>query len=93
VFLIVDRIIDDVVVEVLRKSFSDLFHGRFESGITPDEVNWQYDSGDPGLKRQIRNGWKSNRAIASTVTRANLGQTIANLSGWLGTRLMIDNIV
>ena len=63
-FLVVDKIIDDATVDKLRSSFDRLFRGEFETGITPDEVNWQQDDGDPSLTRQICNGWKADRAIA-----------------------------
>lgn len=31
------------------REFEDLFSGRFEPGVNPDEVNWQRGSGDPSL--------------------------------------------
>ena len=78
-FLIVEKLIDDDTVEVLRDSFDRLFRGEFETGITPDEVNWQEQTGDPTLTRQICNGWKANLPIARVVTRADIGKAIATL--------------
>ena len=46
-FLVVERLIDDDTVERLRDSFEALFQGEFETGVRPDEVNWQEGSGDP----------------------------------------------
>lgn len=92
-FLIVERLIDDAAADALRERFECLFRGEFETGITPDEVNWQEDSGDPTLTRQICNGWKADRVIARTVTRPDLGRAIAQLGGWPGTRIMIDNVL
>ena len=40
-FLVVEKLIDDDTVEVLRESFERLFSGEFETGVSPDEVNWQ----------------------------------------------------
>ena len=40
-FLLIDRLIDDASVIALRSSFDRLFRGEFETGVTPDEVNWQ----------------------------------------------------
>ncbi len=92
-FLILDRIIDSQTVSELKKSFTRLFNGEFETGITPDEVNWQFHNGDPTLTRQICNGWKADRTIAGVVLREDFGQMLAQLGGWPGTRIMIDNIL
>lgn len=92
-FLIVDRLIDPGRIPGLHRAFDDLFHGRFETGVRPDEVNWQAGESDPGLTRQICNGWKANREIARVVLDAALGEAIASLAGWSGTRIMIDNVI
>ena len=92
-FLLVEQLIDEDTVEHLRESFDQLFRGEFETGITPDEVNWQEASGDPGLTRQICNGWKANRAIANVIMRPDIGKAVAQLAGWPGTRVMIDNVI
>lgn len=91
--LVVDRLIDDDTVERLRACYERLFRGEFETGVTPDEVNWQEGTGDPSLTRQICNGWKADRDIADVVLREDLGRAIAELGGWPGTRIMIDNIL
>lgn len=92
-FLVADRLIDQSLLPGLHAAFENLFRGRFETGVRPDEVNWQYDDGDPDLTRQICNGWKADRAIARVVLDASLGETIARLGGWNGTRIMIDNVL
>ncbi|UCH41276.1 MAG: phytanoyl-CoA dioxygenase family protein [Gammaproteobacteria bacterium] len=92
-FLIVDRLIETDLVPRLQQAFADLFHGRFETGVRPDEVNWQYEDGDPSLTRQICNGWKANREIARVVLDESLGRAIAGLAGWPGVRIMIDNVI
>lgn len=92
-FLIVENIIDEQTIESLRHAFDQMFDGQFETGILPDEVNWQSSSGDPSLTRQICNGWKANRHIAATVLRADLGESIAQLGNWPGTRIMSDNVL
>ncbi len=91
--LIVDRLIDDETVETLRACYDRLFRGEFETGVTPDEVNWQEGTGDPSLTRQICNGWKADRDIAEVVLREDLGKAIADFGGWPGTRIMIDNVL
>lgn len=92
-FLMIDRIIDEATVEVLRGEYERLFRGEFETGITPDEVNWQAGKSDPTLTRQICNGWKASRAIASVVLREDFGRAIAKIGGWPGTRIMVDNVL
>ncbi len=91
--LIVDRLIDDETVETLRACYERLFRGEFETGVTPDEVNWQEGTGDPSLTRQICNGWKADRDIAEVVLREDLGKAIADFGDWPGTRIMIDNVL
>jgi len=92
-FLILDRLIDQATVPMLHQAFDDLFTGYFETGVQPDEVNWQASTGDPTLTRQICNGWKANRSIAKVVLSSSLGQAIAQLAGWNGVRIMIDNVI
>lgn len=92
-FLIVDELIDSKIVPTLHQAFENLFGGEFETGVRPDEVNWQEADSDPARARQICNGWKANRAIARVVLDQSLGEAIANLAGWSGVRIMIDNVV
>ena len=92
-FLIVGRLIEDDAVEALRAACERLFRGEFETGTLPDEVNWQEGKSDPSLTRQLCNAWKADRSVASVVLHANLGEAIAKLAGWAGTRIMIDNVI
>ena len=92
-FLPVDQLIQPEQISVLHQAFTDLFSGRFETGVRPDEVNWQQASGDPSLTRQICNGWKASREIARVVLNESIARAIAELSGWPGVRLMHDNVI
>ncbi len=92
-FLIVEKLISDEAVETLRACYDRLFRGEFETGVTPDEVNWQEGTGDPSLTRQICNGWKADRDIADIVLREDFAKAIAELGNWPGTRIMIDNVI
>jgi len=76
-FLIAQRVLDDARIERLRARFDALFHGEFETGIRPDEVNWRAGEIDPALTRQICNAWKADRAIARVVLDAGVGEAIA----------------
>ncbi len=92
-FLFVDRLIEPAMLPRLHAAYDDLFAGRFETGVRPDEVNWQAADGDPSLTRQICNGWKANREVARVVLSEALGRAIGELSGWPGVRIMIDNVL
>ena len=92
-FVIVEQLIDRDHIGRLHRAFSDLFNGEFETGVRPDEVNWQQTDGDPSLTRQICNGWKANRDIAAVVLDESIGKAIATLGGWRGVRIMIDNVI
>ncbi len=59
----------------------------------PDEVNWLTGRDDPTLTRQICNGWKADRLIASTVLDARLGEAVATLAGWPDARIIKDNVL
>lgn len=91
-FLIVDKIIEpDHAVEI-RERFSAIFEqGEYETGIKPDEVN--LPQGNPPYTKQICNAWKSDLAVARQVLSERMGQVCAQLGGWSGTRLMIDNLL
>ena len=57
-FVFVDNLIDDETAERIKARYERMFRGEFETGIRPDEVNWQDGVSDPTLTRQICNGWK-----------------------------------
>ena len=65
--VVADGLIDPALIEPLRARFEALFAGDFETGTPPDEVNWQRQTGDPSLTRQICNAWKADRTVASAV--------------------------
>ncbi len=92
-FVVVDQLLESASLNALHTAFNDLFNGVFETGVQPDEVNWQNGVSDPKLSRQICNGWKANRAIARVVLDESLGRAIAALTGWSGVRIMIDNVI
>ena len=92
-FVAVDLLIDTSLIEPLRERFERLFRGDFETGTAPDEVNWLGGSSDPTLTRQICNGWKADRLIASVVLDARLGGAVARLAGWPGARIVQDNVL
>ncbi len=92
-FVIVERLIDGATVEALRDRFARLFRGDFETGVRPDEVNWQEGTGDPTLTRQICNAWKADRTVARVALDEGIGRALAELAGWPGARLVQDNLL
>ena len=90
-FVVVDGLIDDHTIDQLREAFERIFSGRFETGIRPDEVNWQAGESDPAKTRQICNAWKGNLTIAGTALREDIGRACAALGHWPGARLQVDN--
>jgi len=92
-FVVVEKLIEHNQIATLHRAFTDLFNGRFATGVHPDEVNWQQADGDPTLTRQICNGWKANHDIAAVVLDESIARTIASLAGWPGVRIMIDNVI
>ncbi|MSX01810.1 MAG: phytanoyl-CoA dioxygenase family protein [Actinobacteria bacterium] len=91
-FLIIEEgFISDEAVEILRERFDHLFAGDYQTGISPDEVNW-VKGRDPETKtRQICNGWKADDLIAAQVLSEHSGRLAAQLAGWEGTRVVHDN--
>ena len=90
-FLITRRVLDDAFIARLRERFEALFRGEFETGVSPDEVNWREGESDPALTRQICNGWKADRTLAQVTLAAPVGEAIARLAGWSGARVIQDN--
>lgn len=91
-FLIVNKIIETEAAEAIRDRFVPLFDkGEYETGIRPDEVN--KPTGTPPYTLQICNAWKADLTVARHILSKNLGQACAQLGGWTGSRLMIDNLL
>ncbi len=92
-FVVVEKVLDGDTIEAVRARFAPLFRGEFETGLQPDEWNWRDGSGAPDVTRQICNGWKADRTIASVVLREDIGRVCAELRGWPGARLNQDNVI
>ena len=92
-FVAVDQIIDPRRAAQLAERYVDLFAGKFETGLLPDEWNWKPGRDPEDRTRQICNAWKSDRLIASVVLDAGIGRACAQLGGWEGTRLSQDNVL
>ena len=91
-FLLRERIVDDATVEALRTAMTRTFQGESDTGLQPDEVNWR-SGDDPHVTRQICNGWKGNRTLASVLLSPRIGKACARLNQWPGARIAHDNIL
>ncbi len=92
-FVIVPAVLDDTTVQQARDKFEPLFSGQFDTGIQPDEWNWRDGRDNPALTRQICNGWKADRIIASIVLRQDISACCAQLRQWRSARLNQDNVI
>lgn len=91
-FVIVKNILSAHELPHLHECYERLFRCEFETGVSPDEVNWRTGLSDPTLTRQICNAWKADRRLAAVVLREDIGQTCALLGRWDGARLNQDNV-
>jgi hypothetical protein len=73
-FVVVPNFVSMSLVEEVRDRFDPLFRGEFETGIQPDEWNWQHGKSDPSFTRQICNGWKADGTIARLVLSQEVGK-------------------
>ena len=92
-FVIFDKFLLEENIEILKNRFNDLFDGKFENKIEPDEWNWKKNLSDPKATRQICNVWKSDNLIRKIVCNETIGLIASKLMGWQGARLLQDNIL
>ena len=85
--------LDQDTVNALRDAFEDLFNGTYETGIYPDEIHWRRGISRPDATREICNGWKANKTIASVVCSQQLGKLACALMGWTSSRLGQDDVL
>ena len=83
-FVIVERIIDPAAAALALARYEELFAGRFETGLYPDEWNWKSGRDSEDLTRQICNAWKSDRDIAGVVLRRGRGTGVCAPGGMAG---------
>jgi phytanoyl-CoA hydroxylase len=91
-FLILENFLPSDLVERLVERMEPMFHGQFETSIYPDEWHWRPGMSLPDITREICNGWKSDRTIASLVLSAEIGRLTATLAGWDGARIGQDSL-
>ncbi len=92
-FLVVEEFLSADEVERLRERFTACFAHEWETGMVPDEVNYDPASTPPDLTRQLCNAWKADRTVAATVLAERNGAFGAALAGVPGLRLAQDNLI
>ena len=84
-FVTVENVLSSSEIEAARARFEPLFRGEFETGIKPDEWTGAEGESDPALTRQICNGWRADRTIASIVLHVKTSAEHAHCCvGWSG---------
>ncbi|MDX6551238.1 MAG: hypothetical protein QOJ31_1922, partial [Gaiellales bacterium] len=63
-FVVVEQFLPADEVARVREHFDRCFAHEWETGITPDEVNYQPGVTPPDKTRQMCNLWKADRTIA-----------------------------
>ena len=91
-FLILEKFLPEDFTERLISRMEPLFRGQFETGIYPDEWYWRPGLSLPDITREMCNGWKCDRTIASLILSAEVGRLSATLAGWSGARIGQDSL-
>jgi phytanoyl-CoA hydroxylase len=92
-FVIVPEFLPGDEVERVLGRWSAVFAHQWETGIAPDEVNYDPSSTDPEMTRQLCNVWKADRAVAATTLSVRNAAFAAGLAGHRGVRLVQDNLI
>ena len=92
-FLVVEDWLDAAEVERAREHFARCFAHEWETGLMPDEVNYDPETTPPDRTRQLCNVWKADRALADIVRSSRIGSFGSALAGVPGLRLIQDNAI
>ena len=87
-FIVFEEFLDPDEVDLLKSRFEPLFRGQWETGLAPDEVNWQYGRDSDDRTRQLCNTWKADYAVADIVLRPMIGRIAADVSAAGGRRAL-----
>ena len=92
-FLVVEEWLGGAEVERVRERFHRCFEHEWETGLAPDEVNYDPSTTPPDRTRQLCNVWKADRTLAATVLAERNAAFGAALAGLPGLRLIQDNMI
>lgn len=91
-FLQVDSAFSRSFVERVSVGIDDVFVGKQETGVYPDEWYWRPEVSRPEVTRHGTNFWKANRTVASLALDEALSEFASRLMSWRGARLGNDSI-
>jgi 2-oxoglutarate-dependent dioxygenase len=92
-FVVVEEFLPVAEVEAAREHFARVFEHKWETGLRPDEVNYDPGVTPPDKTRQLCNVWKADLTLAATVLAARNAEFGARLAGGPGLRLIQDNAI
>ncbi len=93
-FLVVEEgLVSAPALDALRERYERLFHGDYETGIKPDEVNWVPGRDPDDRTRQICNGWRADNVVAAQVLSERTARLTAQLARYRGVRILQDNVL
>ncbi|CAA9524557.1 MAG: hypothetical protein AVDCRST_MAG79-413 [uncultured Thermoleophilia bacterium] len=92
-FLVVEDWLPADEVERVRVHFHRCFEHQWETGLAPDEVNYDPATTPPNRTRQLCNVWKADRTLAATTLAERTAAFAAALADVPGLRLIQDNMI
>ena len=81
-YVIVKNVLRPEIIQQMKTKYEEMFAGKFENGIYPDEWHWRENMSLPDITREIVNGWKCDSLIKSVTLSEQLGQVVADLMNW-----------
>jgi phytanoyl-CoA hydroxylase len=90
-FLILEKFLDQEIVDRIADRLDPLFATQFETGVYPDEWHGRPGLSQPNATRQMSGLWRCDRTVASLTLSAEIARLSAMLAGWSGARLATDS--
>jgi ectoine hydroxylase-related dioxygenase (phytanoyl-CoA dioxygenase family) len=92
-FVVIETFLPTSELEQVRDHFARAFAHEWETGLQPDEVNYEPGVTPPDRTRQLCNVWKADRTLAATTLARRNAEFAAALTGLPGLRLLQDNAI
>ena len=92
-YIVINKFINNNLIQKIKNRFEPIFKGEFATGIEPDEWNWKEGRDPNDRTRQICNAWKCDNIIKEIVCHQTIGKICATLMDWNGARLIQDNLL
>ena len=73
-FLIIERFLSEDRIAALRDRFPNLFAGKFDTGVYPDEWYWREGMSLPDVTRHMANAWKADLTVAKLALSVDVGR-------------------